>query len=263
MNSKSTQNWTTLRHLALVCVVIVGVLSILATGGSSGGGGGGGGVSPAVANLAGTWFGTLQEGNFLPIHSISVTIDGSGNLTQELIDSADTGRTGTISQTSGGIFSFVLSDGTVGGFIVDASVTHAGYLDEFFNFGAVQKSATGLPDSVRTDIVGSWSGPGVAVDSAFNIVQTATSNLTVASDFSFTETNSSSGTTTGGFQTHTPSRGFAAGNFTSSSITGVIEAFLSTGKTFLAVWMCDTTDGSILVGFPGDCSFFIYNLVLP
>ena len=33
MNSKSTQIWTTLRHLTLVCVVVVGVLSILATGG--------------------------------------------------------------------------------------------------------------------------------------------------------------------------------------------------------------------------------------
>ncbi len=101
------------------------------------------------------------------------------------------------------------------------------------------------------------------MDSAFNIVQTATSNLTVASFSNFTETNSSSGTTTGGFQTHTASFGFSAGLFTSSSRTGVIEAFLSTRKTFLAVWMCDTTDGSILVGFPVDCSFFIYNLVLP
>ncbi len=36
MTSKSTQIWTTLRHLALVCVVVVGVLSILATGGGGG-----------------------------------------------------------------------------------------------------------------------------------------------------------------------------------------------------------------------------------
>ncbi len=256
MNSKSNQNWTTLRHLALVCVVVVGVLSILATGGDGGGSGGGGGGSPTLADLAGTWFGTLQEGNFLPIHSISVTIDGSGNLTQELIDSADTGRTGTISQTSGSIFSFVLSDGTVGGFIVDASVTHAGYLDEFFNFGAVQKSATGLPDSVRTDIVGSWSGPGVAVDSAFNIVQTATSNLTVASDFSFTETNSSSGTTTGVFASFTA--GLVFGVFIAGTTDGttMVEMFLSADETFASAWACG---GDVFVSFPVDCSFFIYN----
>ncbi len=144
----------------------------------------------------------------------------------------------------------------MGGFIVDASVTHAGYLDEFFNFGAVQKSATGLPDSVRTDIVGSWSGPGVAVDSAFNIVQTATSNLTVASDFSFTETNSSSGTTTGVFASFTA--GLVFGVFIAGTTDGttMVEMFLSADETFASAWACV---GDVFVSFPVDCSFFIYN----
>lgn len=248
----------TLRQLALVGVIVGGLLSILATS-SGGGGGSGGGVSsgPTLADLAGTWFGTLEDPSG-DLHTISLTIDGSGNLTQESIDSVDTGRAGTIKQTSGSIFSFTLSDGTVGEFIADASVTHAGYLDQFFNSGVVQKGASSLPTYVSTDIVDNWSGFGLALDSAFNVVQKFNSNAAVASDLSFTETNSSTGTTTGMFTAPDPDFGLATGTYANPSSTGVTEAFLSPDKSFAAVWNCDTTDGSVSLGFPDDCFFFAY-----
>lgn len=261
MNGKNTQIWATLHHLALVGVIVAGLLSILATNGDGGGNGMVISHEPAVANLEGTWFGTLEDPSG-DLHTISLTVDGSGNLTQELLDSVDTGRTGTISQTSGTIFNFVLSDGTVGAFIADTTFTHAGFLDESFNSGVVQKSASSLPIYASTDFVGNWSGFGVTLDSTFSVVQTTHSNTAVASDLSFTETNSVTGTTSGLFTTFSSDFGLATGTYANPGSTGVTEAFLSADKSFATVWNCDTTDdGSVLVGFPADCFFFAYRFV--
>jgi hypothetical protein len=258
MNNESTRVWATLRQSVLACVIVVGLLSIVATGGGGGGSNGGGSGGPTLGDLAGTWFGTLEDSVGV-LHTFSITIDGSGHLSQDLVDGVDQGLTGTVSQTSGSIFNFTLSDGRIGGFIADAGVTHAAFLDEFFNVGVVQKGATSLPTYVDTDIVGNWAGFGVNLDSAFNVVQTATSNATVASDFTYTVTDSLGGITTGTFTTFFPTFGLFTGTFTTSSSAGVAEAFLSADKTFGGTWTCDTTDGSVIVGFPVDCSFFIHN----
>ncbi len=53
--------------------------------------------------------------------------------------------------------------------------------------------------------------------------------------------------------------GVFVGTFTSSSTAEVVQAFGSADKTFAATWSCDTADGSVFVGFPVDCSFFISN----
>ena len=75
MTSKSTQIWTTLRHLALVCVVVVGVLSILATGGGGGSSSAPLPPPPRIVAFQAATSATADEaaGN----HVISVVLSGS------------------------------------------------------------------------------------------------------------------------------------------------------------------------------------------
>jgi hypothetical protein len=129
-------------------------------------GGGGDGGPPPGPDLTGTWFGTLEDPSSV-MHTTSVTISGT-TITEIRVDNVPTGRTGTITpQTSSQAFAFTLNDGTKGGFFLDSSLAHAGFVDNEFNFGVVQKGATAVPAYANADITGSWSGI-IAVTSDFN-----------------------------------------------------------------------------------------------
>lgn len=217
----------------------------------------GAGAPNPFANLAGTWFGILEAPNGA-LSTISVTIDGSGNLTDN-----GTGRQATITQDSAQIFSFVYTDdGTEGGFIVDPSFTHAGFLDEDFNFGVVQKGASALPAYAQQDIAATWSGRSVELDAAFNITQDYTSTATVAAADGRLTGNDSTGTTFSGFfrADAVPDFGVWQWSLTNSAGgSGLAEAFMSVDKSFIATWACDTRDDpNVNIGFPVDCAFGVW-----
>lgn len=219
------------------------------------GGDAGGGVS--LADLAGTWYGVLEDPSGV-LHTISVTLDGSGNLTQHVVDGSSTGLTSTITKESDQIFSFLDSDGTEGGFFVDGGAKHAGFVDEDFYFGVLEKGASSLPTYANTDIIGSWSGYGIALDSYFDIVETWTSSGTVANDFSFSGSDSDGGTFSGSFSTYFSSYGAYYGDFSNSEgASGSMRVFLSPDKSFVASWAADRSGGSAT--FPEDYAFECWN----
>lgn len=233
------------------------------------GGGGGGdnnptppaGTDPAVAALAGTWFGVLEDPNFV-LHRISVVVNSAGKVTEERIDDVvQTGLTADISEVSGQIFSFVFSDGTEGGFIVDASGIHAGFLDDGFNFGVLQKGATSLPVYANANLVGSWSGYGVTVDNAFNIAAPFNSSATVNTGGTFTGSDTSGGAFSGALGDVDPEFGRFFGDVSNDSDptnVGFVGVFLSVDMLFVASYACfdDNNDGFFT---PDECSFTAWN----
>ena len=118
-------------------------LTLLACAACSGGGGGGS-SAPKSSSLSGSWVGTEKmqpSGDWVELR---VTVNGDDKITGIRVDGVDTGATGTISPTAKpNIFDVVLSDGTEGGFFVDAQARHAVFVDEEANFAVLQKGATG------------------------------------------------------------------------------------------------------------------------
>lgn len=147
-------------------VIIVMVLLLGSCGGGSGGGSSGFKAGASVRQLDGTWFGSLEDRsnpNIIVLRTFTVTISG-GAITQILIDSVDQLLTGTIGRESNTLYSLTLSDGTKAGFLVDAAVLHATFVDDGFNFGVVEKGAVGLPTFFILDTDGSWLGNTVETD---------------------------------------------------------------------------------------------------
>ncbi len=223
---------------------------------SSCGGGGDDSSMPAglpLSALAGTWSGTLEDLSEV-MHELSVTVDGSGNITQILVDGTDGGTTGTITKVGANVFGVAFSDASEGGFIADASGTHAGIVDDSFNFGVLQKGAGTLPAYVAADIAGTWSGYGVMLDANFDVTQTFASSATIANDATRTFTgNDIGGAFSGSFPSDPPILGRWQGTFIQGSTPGVVSAFLSVDKMFAATWACDG------INFPADCSFSAWN----
>jgi hypothetical protein len=218
----------------------------------------GGGTGVSLADLAGTWYGVQEEPSGAVWHRISVTIDGSGHITQILVDGTNTGVTATLTKLSDQIFGYLDSENTEGGFYVDASARYAGFVDEDFYFVVVQKGASSLPTYAHTDIVGTWSGYGLALDSTGDIAATWTSSATVLGDFSFSGTNSLGATFNGSFPAFDSTYGFYTGTFTNNQgESGPIRGFLSPDKLFAASWAIDTSGASW--SFPEDVSFELWN----
>jgi len=188
------------------------------------------------------------------MHELSVTVGGSGNITQILVDGTDQGTTGTITKVGANVFGVVFSDASEGGFIADASGTHAGILDDQFSFGVLQKGAGALPVYAAADIAGTWSGYGVLLDANFDVTQTFASSATIANDATRTFTGSDiGGAFSGSFPSDPHILGRWQGTFIQGSTPGVVSAFLSVDKTFAATWACDG------INFPADCSFSAWN----
>lgn len=87
-------------------------LVLLAMSISTCGGGGGGSsestqVGVSLADMEGTWFGVYEDGNTDALHTLSFTLDSSGNIFQHQIDGSDTGITGSFSKNANYVFSFV------------------------------------------------------------------------------------------------------------------------------------------------------------
>ena len=216
----------------------------------------GGGTGVSLADLAGTWYG-VQEDDVGGWHTISLTVNSTGTITQILVDGANTNVTATLTKLDDQIFGYVESDGTKGGFFVDASAQYAGFVDEDFYVVVVQKGASSLPTYADTDIVQTWSGYGLALDSNLDIATTWTSNATVLGDFSFTGSNSLGVDFNGSFTGFDPTYGVYGGDFSNTQGEfGWIRVFLSPDKLFAASYAVDTSGAG---SFPEDVSFEFWN----
>ncbi len=243
----------TIEHLAMALMVVM-TLGLAACGGGGGGSGGGSAPPPGpdVDDLAGTWFGTLEDAA-RTLHTLALTF-GSLTITAVTIDGVDQGLTGTVMKEGGQTFSFVLSDGTKGGFLVDAKAAHAVFLDDMLEFGVVEKGATSLPTYVSNDSDGRWSGLDVETDDFVTFGQFTTTLTCSSLACTFTGNNGVTGNVS---LTTDFDSGFGRwiGTFTNSvGSSGEVHAFMSADKTFAGVWACDNV-GSI----PADCDFLALN----
>ncbi len=225
--------------------VVALVFSLAGCGGGSGGSTGFS-VNVPIQSLDGTWFGSMNDA-VGGLHSYQITIAG-GAIGQILVDAVDQGFTGAIVRESDTLFTLTLSDGTVVEFFIDAAVQHAGFVDDGFNFGVVQKDALGLPTFFINDTDGDWSGNSVVTDfttslefastaSCLNLLCTATGNGV-----------NSNVDLSGGFSS---AFGRWQGTFNNSAgDSGVITVMLSADKQFAGSFACDAAGV-----FPVDCDF--------
>jgi hypothetical protein len=237
-------------------------------GGSSGGSGGGGGPGPvadvAVEQLTGTWFGTFDDKN--TVQSMSMTVD-AGNITGVSLEGTATNLRGTITKATEAprTFRFTLRDqagATVsqGALLADPSAAYLVFVDQFFDFGVIQKDATSLPTYAKADIERSWSGDTVTTSSGFTTFgQRSSSAACTASSATTSQCDVTlSGGTARAASALTPDdpRGRWIGSYTDTPATGApqngtVRAYLSPDKAFAGVWAC--TD--FTTGFPGTCDF--------
>lgn len=219
------------------------VASILALGGC--GGGGGGSSSSTGVVLDGSWLGTTHLSGIY--YKMAVSVDTANQISNVYRNDSPLGLTGSITHLTDLAYRFALNVGDVGGFLIDSSATHAGFLNlANGEFGVLQRNATGLATSYAlSDLNGTWSGYSVALDASGNIVNYSSSNATVT-DGNFTGTGPY-GTFTGFVVLDQATYGGYNGVY---NTTGSVRLFLSPDKTFAASWACDT-------GFPpyGSCSY--------
>lgn len=236
-------------------VSLVTLLTLAACGGgggsSSAAGGGDGG------KFDGSWGGTIEDPSGA-LGVITLTFSGSSMSGSSTVGGA---FSGTITQESGNIWGFTLSDGTEGGFMHDPSVTRAVFVDEFFNFGVVQKGASGPAASYAgPDIVGSWAGTFATVDGNFVLASTGTASATINSDTTFFGSSNAPDSFNGEIGLFNSSFGRWIGasfpNISSSlNGTGVLEVFLTSDKQFAGSYACFPTFSA----FPAGCSFNMWN----
>ncbi len=114
-----------------------------------------------LAVMAGAWFGpTGTLGG--PSHTYGFTLDVGGQATARTLDGVADAVTGTLAETSEGVYRVSWSDTTVIALVADATHTHAGLLASDARVGALQKGATApLPTGTDADVVGSWVGTQV------------------------------------------------------------------------------------------------------
>ncbi len=142
MNSKSTQFWTTLRHLTLVCVVAVGVLSILASGG--GGGGSGPSSVPTDTNLP---FSIFPSGFFTSGYTETYQLSGSdtaGGTHIATVSRATQAQTTFNSQLAIPVLVLItITNTTTGAFI-------SGTKTDFYSTGSTSRMLLGFTSSTTT-----------------------------------------------------------------------------------------------------------------
>jgi len=196
-----------------------------------------------VAQLNGTWTGTVDTGG---LHTLSVTI-AAGSITQVLIDGVDQSLTGTITQKSKTLFAVVLN-GIETRLLVNNTGAYAVYVNTNFDFGVIRKSGTlPLPTFNVADVDGTWSGQSLTTD--FTTATTFASSGTCASE---TCSNVGNGVTASMDLTATFSANF--GNWTGNYVvampteTGDVSLLMSDDKNFVGFHQCKTAGT-----FPVDC----------
>ena len=118
-------------------------------------------VAADYSAMNGTWLGRAETSGGTAT-TYGFTVSGAGLVSARTVDGVADGATGTLAETSDGVFRVSWSDTTVAALVTDATHTHAGLLLANGTTGALQKGATApLPTSVDADVVGTWSGTQV------------------------------------------------------------------------------------------------------
>jgi len=235
MNAKSLVS-----ILLLATALLVG-----GCGKDSGGSSGSDGV--AVSSLQGTWLGsyTYYQNPTSYVGILAVDVDANGNITAMRRGPAggaltSMGLTGTITKQGASQFGFRLSNGTEGGFLADASGTHAGFLDDYGSFGVLQKGATTGATYTTADFVGSWSGYSLELDVNGNVVKQGASSASIDQYGNFTGTNFN-GAFSGVFNlwaSNSASYGYTSGMWSATGASGNVEGWVSPDKKFAAAYAC-------------------------
>lgn len=230
-------------HKLTGALALTSILTLAACGG----GGGGGGSSGGSLGLNGTWRGNLEDPSSV-MHTMSVTISDD-QITAISNDGTDQGLTGTITRESSNVYSFELSDGTVGGFIADDGLEHAAFVDDDFNIGALQKNAGGLPAFSQGDIA--VSAIGLTVTTDFNTFQEFDSSVSCDSGGNCAGSDTLNGNFSGILTLDDP-LGRWSGTFVNGNGDSLSTAvFLTADKQAAAAWSCNFAAG----GFPDFCAF--------
>jgi hypothetical protein len=198
--------------------------------------------------MQGTWYGAYQISTTAYTLGVDVN-NASGNISAVRRNGSSLGLTGTLSKDHGNIFDFSLIGGTTGGFYADNSATHVAFLESTGQFGVLQKGATSLPTYALADLVGTWSGYTVAVDSNMTITREGPSSATVALTRYTISGNDFNGAFSGSFSptNYNATYGWFDGSWsnTTAGRSGSLRAWLSADKTFAALWACDGTTGYV------------------
>ncbi len=252
---RRTTAWCGWSLLGAAVLLLAACGSSSSSGGSSSSSSSGGSSGPTVASLAGTWYG-LFEDYFGYLGRITVVVDSAGTFTSTVTGTVYANGTsnGTISAVQGNIFG-TNANGSVGGFMVDSAATHAGFVDDSFDFAVVQKGASTLPSYTSSDINGSWSGSGVHLTGAGLTIESVYSNSTTVTYPSFSGTDGRHGAYSGSFSATSLANAGWQGSGTQAGSAFDAEAFLSADKTFAGWWACDAAGGF----FPDACTFGLLN----
>jgi hypothetical protein len=220
----------------LLMIMSLLFLVLLAMSLSTCGGGGGSSestdVGVSLADLEGTWFGVYEDGNTDELHTVSLTMDSSGNFTQHQVDGSDTGETGSFTKVGNYIFDFVDSDNMQGTIIVSQDASHACFFTDAFIIGILEKGAAGLPIYVKSDMAGVWSEYGYYLDSSMGLSDFGPITATVQDNFLLTWSLDIGGT--GSYSIQDLSFGFYYGtNFGNE----IVESFISPDKSYIATYV--------------------------
>jgi hypothetical protein len=238
------------RNMKTTMIVTLSLLGLAACGGGGGGGDGGGGggsssssdTGPSLASMQGTWYGAYQISTTAYTLGVDVN-NASGNISALRRNGTSLGLTGSLSKDHGNIFDFSLIGGTTGGFYADNSATHVAFLESTGQFGVLQKGASALPTYAPGDLVGTWSGYTVAVDSNMTITREGPSSATVSLTRYIFSGSDINGAFSGSFSAtgYDANYGWFQGTWSNNTSSGSLRAWLSVDKTFAAVWACNVT----------------------
>ena len=248
------------RHI-YVLVGLFALMGLSACGGGGGGGDGGTPPPPVVSDLAGTWAGSYEYLSSGSVHvgRLEVVVSNDGNIADIRRNGSSLGLTGTMQNIPGTLrYEFKLSNGTEGGFLVDASKTHAGFLDDYGSFGAVQKggSTTGVNYAIN-DVLGAWSGYTIVLDSNGYVIAQGPSSATVDSFYVVTGTDYDGQGFSGDFASLSTTYGYFDGDWMKGNMGGYLSAYLTPDKQFSATYACD---GSNLPSTAPDLSYCTYSI---
>ena len=145
---------------------------------------------PDLSVVAGTWFGSGEDSLGVP-HTYAFTLDAVGGAAARTIDGVVDAATGTLAETSEGVYRVTWSDTTVYALVTDDARGHAGLVVGDGSVGALQKGAVPpLPIGVDADVVGSWAGTEVRLSGAtLAPAEIDVANATVSASQHWTGTN--------------------------------------------------------------------------
>jgi hypothetical protein len=116
-------------------------------------------AAPNLAAVSGTWFGATER---LGVgHTYGLTLSAVGAASGRTLDGVADASTGTLVETSEGVYRLTWSDARVIALIADAlpSATHAALVSDDSAVGVLERGATPpLPAGVAADVVGTWTG---------------------------------------------------------------------------------------------------------